>query len=63
VVTARRHPRRGQFLTGVGRRGGEDGSNTWVPHVSGGREKAPRAEDVNLRRKRTSAVTSTARVG
>jgi hypothetical protein len=33
------------------------------PMSAVGREKAPRAEDVNPRRKRTSAITPTARVG
>jgi hypothetical protein len=28
--------RRGGFLTGVGRCGGEDGTDTWDPSVSGG---------------------------
>jgi hypothetical protein len=33
------------------------------PMSAVGREKAPRTEDVNQRRKRTSAITPTARVG
>jgi hypothetical protein len=33
------------------------------PMSAVGREKAPRAEDVNPRRKRTSAIMPTARVG
>jgi hypothetical protein len=58
----RRERRRGGFTAGVGRHGGEDGADKRVPYVNGGREEAPRTEDVNQRRKRTSAITPTARV-
>jgi hypothetical protein len=39
------------------------GLTSGPPMSAVGREKAPRTEDVNQRRKRTSAITPTARVG
>jgi hypothetical protein len=55
--------RRRGFLTGVGRRGGEDGTDTWDPCVSGGYREGAETKGVNQRRKRTSVITPTARAG
>jgi hypothetical protein len=73
AVKARRHLRRGAAVRGSG--GAEEsrpGSADTVqkteltsgsPMSAVGREKAPRTEDVKPRRKRTSAITPTTRVG
>jgi hypothetical protein len=45
------------------RRGGEDGTDKQAPVSAVCREKAPRMEGVNQRRKRTSAITPTTHVG
>jgi hypothetical protein len=55
--------RRGGFLTGIGRCGGEDGTDTRDPGVSGGLREGAEMEGVNQRRKRTSAITPMARAG
>jgi hypothetical protein len=55
--------RRGGFPTGVGRHGGKT-ELTCGTHASAvDREKAPRTEGVNPRRKRTSVIMPTARAG
>jgi hypothetical protein len=73
AVKAGRHPRRGAGDAGSGvmevSRLGSTGVVRKTELTSGspmsavGREKAPRAEDLNPRRKRTSAITPTTRVG
>jgi hypothetical protein len=55
--------RRGGFPTGIDRRGGEDGTNTRAHASAVDREKKPRTEGVNQRRKRTFAITPMVRVG
>jgi hypothetical protein len=58
-----RSGRRGGVTAGVGRRGREDKTDKWAPVLAVVREKAPRTEGVNQRRKGISANTPTTRVG